>query len=60
VPEQVAVQVVDVDEAQTVTGNLVLPVGVLFGVGDVEQATERLNVEGRKPCRDLVVREAPR
>jgi hypothetical protein len=58
--QQLAVGAVDIHEPQGRAGDLVLTGGVLLGVGDIEQAAELLDVEGRKPAWELAVAEAAR
>src|SRR5712691_1315091 len=38
----------DFNEAETVTGDIIVPGGVLLGVGDEESATDVLNIERRE------------
>jgi hypothetical protein len=58
--QQVAAGAVDVDEAPTRAGDLVLTGGVLLGVGDIQPPAELLDVEGRVAAGELVVLEPAR
>ena len=58
--QQVAAGAVDVHEPKARSGDLVLPGGVLLGVGDIQPAAELLDVEGRKPGWQLGVAEPTR
>src|SRR5215213_3364816 len=58
--QQVTAGAVDVDEAAARAGDLVLAVGVLLGVGDIQPPTELLDVEGRIAAWELVVAEPAR
>src|SRR5262245_40505875 len=60
VANQVAARAVNVDETPAWAGDLVLAVGVLLGIGDVQQAAELLDVEGCIAARDSPVEEVAR
>src|SRR5882724_631424 len=44
----------DFNEAETVTGDIIVPGGVLLGVGDEESATDVLNIERREAVGDFL------
>ena len=57
--EEVAVGIEDINEAVALACDVIVLVGILFGIGDIEVAVQVLDVEGGKSGGDTWVREGP-